>query len=104
MENVTFLLRGGDYFELQEFIRSPRHVLEPKNGKVEPRMDHFDDFQEKDGYESTKTQFLDAKVFSELYPVETNGINDLLRKLGVGNFGEIQFFERPKADYPSHMN
>ena len=44
MENVTFLLRGGDYFELQEFIRSPRHVLEPKNGKVEPRMDHFDDF------------------------------------------------------------
>ena len=31
MENVTFLLRGGDYFELQEFIRSPRHVLEPKN-------------------------------------------------------------------------
>ena len=62
MENVTFLLRGKDYFELQEFIRSPRHVLEPKNGKVEPKMDHFNDFQEKDGYESTKTQFLD-KIF-----------------------------------------
>ena len=48
----------------------PSHVLEPdhgkgnlraklkskerKNGNVEPKMDHFDDFQEKDGYESTK--------------------------------------------------
>ena len=37
VENVFFLLRGGDhsefqdYFELQEFIRSPRHSLEPKN-------------------------------------------------------------------------
>ena len=78
-------------------------------------MDHFNDFQEKDGYESTKpldvlpnklrcNDFGDnhdqdenfvssifevfCKVFSELYPVETNGINDLLRKLGVGNFGE----------------
>ena len=65
MENVTFLLRGGDYFEfqdyfeLQEFIRSPRHNLEPKNGKPDPKTDNFDDFQEKNGYESTKTQFLD---------------------------------------------
>ena len=39
-----------------------------------------------------------------MYPVETNGINDLFRKLGIGNFGEIQVFERPKANYPSHMN
>ena len=39
-----------------------------------------------------------------MYPVESNGITDLLRKLGVGNFGEIQIFERPKANDPSHMN
>ena len=27
---------------------------ESKNGKAQPEMDYFDDFQEKDGYESTK--------------------------------------------------
>ena len=44
------------------------------------------------------------KVFLDLYPFETNDINDLFRKLGIGNFGEFQVFERPKANYSSHLN
>ena len=35
-------------------LRAKLKSKESKNGKVDPEMDHFDDFQEKDGCESTK--------------------------------------------------
>ena len=32
------------------------------------------------------------KAFLDLYPFETDDINDLFRKLGIGNFGAFQLF------------
>ena len=52
VETLNKIIGKGD-------LRAKLKSKESKNGKVDPEMDHFNDFQEKDGYESTKTQFLD---------------------------------------------
>ena len=47
VETLNKIIGKGD-------LRAKLKSKESKNGKVEPEMDHFDDFQEKGGYETTQ--------------------------------------------------
>ena len=64
-------------------LRAKLKSKESKNEKVDPKMDHFDDFQEKDGYESTKPlDVLPNKPRSDDF-----GDNQTQDEI---NFGELQ--------------
>ena len=65
-------------------------------------MDHFEDYQKTNPDELLYE--LQENSENKVFFIETNDTNDLFRKLGIGDLGEFQVFERPKANYSSHMN
>ena len=85
---TTQLLAGGDgvYKNKNGFkrddSRAEKYILDERFDPIQDEMDHFDDFQEKDGYESTKPLDISPKSHAAMILEKTM----IKMKLILGNY------------------